>query len=72
MSKMAELSMEIEELLAKGIAPKSIAVVLDIPIEMVYDTIEQLECLEIEKQYEFLSYADEVANDDAQYYGVQR
>ena len=72
MSKMAELSMEIEELLADGIAPKSIAVVLDIPIEMVYDTIEQLECLEIEKQYEFLSYADEVANDDAQYYGVQR
>ena len=72
MSKMAELSMEIEELLAKGIAPKSIAVVLDIPIEMVYDTIEQLECLEIEKQYEFLSYADEVANDDAQYYGAQR
>ena len=72
MSKMAELSMEIEELLADGIAPKSIAVVLDIPIEMVYDTIEQLECLEIEKQYEFLSYADEVANDDAQYYGAQR
>lgn len=72
MSKMAELSMEIEELLADGIAPNSIAVVLDIPIEMVYDTIEQLECLEIEKQYEFLSYADEVANDDAQYYGAQR
>jgi DNA-binding CsgD family transcriptional regulator len=72
MSKMAELSMEIEELLAEGIAPKLIAVTLDIPVEMVYDTIEQLECLEIEKQYEFLSYADEVANDDAQYYGAQR
>jgi hypothetical protein len=36
---------------------------------MVFDTIEQLENLELEKQYEFLSYADEVANDDAQYYG---
>jgi hypothetical protein len=69
MSKMAELSMDIEELLAEGMSPKFIAVTLKCPIEMVYDTIEQLECLELEKQYEFLSYADEVANDDAQYYG---
>ena len=30
---------------------------------------EELEMLELQKQYEFLSYADEVANDDAQYYG---
>jgi hypothetical protein len=37
---------------------------------MVYDTIDQLECLELEKQYEMLSYADEMANDDAQYYGA--
>ena len=66
---MAELSMDIEELLAEGMSPKFIAVTLKCPIEMVYDTIEQLECLELEKQYEFLSYADEVANDDAQYYG---
>jgi hypothetical protein len=72
MSKMAELSMEIEELLAEGMSPKFIAVTLEVPIEMVYDTIEQLECMEVERQYEFLSYADESANDDAQYYGVQR
>ena len=69
MSKMAELSMDIEELLAEGMSPKFIAVTLKCPIEMVYDTIEQLENLELEKQYEFLSYADEMANDDAQYYG---
>jgi hypothetical protein len=31
--------------------------------------VQEREALEIEKQYEFLSYADEVANDDAQYYG---
>lgn len=30
---------------------------------------EELEMLELQKQYEFLSYADECANDDAQYYG---
>jgi hypothetical protein len=67
---MAELSMEIEDLIREGMSPKFIAAALDVPIGMVYDTIEQIELLEIEKQYEFLSYADEVANDDAQYYGA--
>ena len=70
MSKMAELALDIEELLTEGMSPKFIAVTLNVPIEMVYDTIEQLECLELEKQYEMLSYADEIANDDAQYYGA--
>jgi hypothetical protein len=70
MSKMAELSLEIEELLADGMSPKFIAVTLNVPIEMVYDTIEQLENLELEKQFEMMSYADEMANDDAQYYGA--
>lgn len=69
MSKMAELSMEIEELLAEGMSPKFIVATLNVPIEMVYDVIEQLENLELEKQYEMMSYADEMANDDAQYYG---
>jgi DNA-binding NarL/FixJ family response regulator len=69
MSKMAELSLEIEELLADGMSPKFIAVKLNIPIQMVYHTIDQLENLELEKQYEMMSYADEMANDDAQYYG---
>jgi hypothetical protein len=63
MSKMSELSLEIEELLAEGMSPKFIAVTLKCPIEMVYDTIEQFENLELEKQNEMLSY------DDAQYYG---
>jgi hypothetical protein len=70
MSKMAELSLEIEELLAEGMSPKFIAVTLNTPIQMVYDTMEQLENLELERQYEMMSYADEVANDDAQYYGA--
>jgi hypothetical protein len=30
---------------------------------------EELEMLELQKQYEFLSYADECANSDAHYYG---
>lgn len=62
--------MDIEDLLDDGMSPKFIAVTLNVPLEMVYDTIEQRECLEIEKQYEMMSYADEMANDDAQYYGA--
>jgi hypothetical protein len=69
MSKMSELALEIEELLEQGMSAKFIAVKLNVPIEMVYATEEQLECYEIEKQYEMLSYADEVADADAQYYG---
>ena len=71
MSKMAEISLDIEELLGSGMSPKFIAVTLNVPIEMVYDTIQQIECLELEKQYEMMSYADEMANDDAQYYGEE-
>lgn len=70
MSKMAELALEIEELLEQGMTAKFIAVKLNVPIEMVYATVEQLECYEIEKQYEMLSYADEAADNDAQYYGA--
>jgi hypothetical protein len=69
MSKMAELALDIEELLNEGISPKMVATILETPIEMVNQIIEQLESLELEKQYEFMSYADEMANDDAQYYG---
>jgi len=66
---MAELAMEIDDLIEQGMSAKFIAIKLNIPIQMVQDAFEQRENLEIEKQYEFLSYADEMANDDAQYYG---
>jgi len=71
MSKMAELAMEIDDLIEQGMSAKFIAIKLNIPIQMVQDAFEQRENLELEKQYECLSYADEVANDDAQYYGEQ-
>jgi hypothetical protein len=38
---------------------------------LTQEEIEELENLELQKQYEFMSYADESANDDAQYYGEQ-
>jgi len=68
---MAELAMEIDDLIEQGMSVKFIAIKLNIPIQMVQDAFEQRENLELEKQYEYLSYADEVANDDAQYYGEQ-
>jgi len=71
MSKMAELAMEIDDLIEQGMSAKFIAIKLNIPIQMVQDAFEQRENLELEKQYEFLSYTDEMANDDAQYYGEQ-
>lgn len=69
MSKMAELAMQIDDLIEQGMSAKFISVTLGVPFEWVQTALEQREELEIEKQYEFLSYADEVANDDAQYYG---
>lgn len=69
MSKMAELALDIEELLNEDISPKMIAATLGIDVQTVYELIEELECLELEKQSEMLSYADEMANNDAQYYG---
>ena len=71
MSKMAELSARIDELIEQGMSAKFISVTLNIPFEWVQTALEQREALEIEKQYEYLSYADEMANDDAQYYGEQ-
>jgi len=69
MSKMAELAMEIDDLIEQGMTVKFIAAKLGIPFQMVQDEFDNRENLELEKQYEYLSYADECANDDAQYYG---
>ena len=43
MSKMSELHQEIVEMLEQGYNPKNIARVLDCPLNMVYDVLEQLE-----------------------------
>jgi len=48
MSKMAELEMDIEELLVEGMSPKFIAVTLNIPIDTVYDIIEQIHKSELD------------------------
>ena len=40
---MADLYMEIEEMLEKGTHPATISAVLDVPVVFVYDVIETLE-----------------------------
>jgi len=40
MSKMAELDMEIRNMLDEGLLPARIATLLDVPLQMVYDVID--------------------------------
>ncbi len=59
MSKMAELSMQIDELVEKGMTAKFIAASLNVPIEWAFQAIEERQQLELQKQQEFMSYGDE-------------
>lgn len=43
MSKMANLYLDIEDMLEKGTHPATISAVLDVPVVFVYDVIETLE-----------------------------
>ena len=41
MSKMAELAYDIEQLYIEGYSPKSISALLECPLTVVYDWLEQ-------------------------------
>jgi hypothetical protein len=71
MSKMAELSASIDDLIEQGMSAKFISVTLGVPFEWVQTALDEREALEIEKQYQYMSYADESADADAQYYGEE-
>ena len=43
MSKMADLYLDIEEMLEKGTHPATISAVLDVPVVFVYDVVESTE-----------------------------
>ena len=51
MSKMNELSLEIETLLDEGTHPATISAVLNCPVEFVYDVLEEIQ----DAQYEELN-----------------
>lgn len=59
MSKMAEIAMQIEELVEQGMTAKFIAVTLNVPIQWAEYAIEERQELELQKQQEFLNYGDE-------------
>lgn len=40
--------------------------------KLTQEEIEELENLELQKQYEFMQYAEDAANQDAIYYGEQQ
>jgi hypothetical protein len=40
MSKMAELDLEIRDMLDEGLSPARISTLLDIPMQMVYDIVD--------------------------------
>lgn len=47
MSRMADLDLEIREMLDEGLRPTSIASILNIPLEMVYEFVDAIETDEI-------------------------
>jgi hypothetical protein len=59
MSKMAEIAMQIEELVDQGMTAKFIAATLNVPIDWALYAIEERRELELQKQQEFLNYGDE-------------
>lgn len=43
MSKMSEISLEIQDLLTEGVHPTKIAKTLKVPLTWIYDTLEMME-----------------------------
>ena len=63
MGQMAELDAQIQDLLDEGLKPISVAGLLHVPLEMVYDVIERELADEPELAAEMMSY-DEMFGDD--------
>lgn len=59
MSKMAELAMEIDALVEKGMTAKFISATLGIPYQWAEQAVIERSELELQKQQEFMSYGDE-------------
>jgi len=75
MSKMSELSYDIETMLADGVHPVKIVRALGVELTTVYDVLEQMECLDEERALAdmpelLLSEAELTAM--AEYYGYQK
>ena len=51
MSKIGQIMIEIDELVEQGMSPKFIATVLNIPMEWVYEVIDERAALEEQKRF---------------------
>lgn len=71
MSAMKNLVIDMQEMAEQGFSAFSIAAKLNVPLSWAEEIVNEREDLELEKQYEMMSYADECADRDAQYYGEQ-
>jgi hypothetical protein len=71
MSKMGEFHAEVMDAVENGMSAKFLVATFGISFDLADQLIEQRESLEIEKQYEHMSYADESYDADAQYYGEE-
>lgn len=52
MSKMSDISIDIQDYLAEGVNPTKIAKILNIPLAWVYDTLESMESVDEPDCYE--------------------
>jgi len=58
MSKMSDLFIEIQELLEEGKHPSYISMMLDVPVQTVYDVLDQLQAIDDQRDTDFPSEAE--------------
>jgi queuine/archaeosine tRNA-ribosyltransferase len=68
---MSDIAMDIDDLVEQGMSAKYISVVLGVPYEWAEYAIQNRADEELQKQYEFMQYAEDAANADAEFYGAQ-
>ena len=70
MSGMKRVVEDMQEMAEQGFSAFSIAAKLNVPLNWAQEIVNEVEeDRELERQYEMMSYADECADRDAQYYG---
>ena len=73
MSKMSELSYDIETMLADGVHPVKIVQALGVELTTVYDVLEQMECLDQERALADMPESPDLTDAElaamAEYYG---
>ena len=75
MSKMSELSYDIETMLADGVHPVKIVRALGVELTTIYDVLEQMDCLDEERalaEMPELPLSEAELTAMAEYYGYEK